>query len=32
MSQEPIAVGGIQFDNAFELLFGPGVLRGSLCF
>jgi hypothetical protein len=32
MLQEPIAVGGIQFGHAFELLFGPGMLRGSVCF
>src|SRR4029453_9053939 len=25
-----IAAGGIQFGHAFELLFGPGMLRGSL--
>jgi hypothetical protein len=31
MLQNPIATGRIQFGHAFELLFGPGMLCGSLC-
>jgi hypothetical protein len=31
MLQKPIPAGRVQFGHAFELLFGPGMLCGSLC-